>query len=337
MDRRKNTRKQPRYNVYMDKKQQQQQQHVVGKSSNGTPKETLLESYERKKQQQLLQQEIQKKQQEKIQQDDKVKKNLWNPKPFGDVSKPATITTTTTSTTEGDSNDNDNNDNDNGGMTEAQQKMNQKLKGSRFRWLNEMLYTNDSEKVFTEFKNDPSLFEQYHDGFKTQVEHWPINPLDIIINELSKQPAGKIIADFGCGEARLAETLSKRHTVHSFDLVAKNERVVACDVANVPLANNTVDIVVFCLSLMGTNFLDFVVEANRVLKVNGVMVIAEIESRLADKSVFIKEISNLQFKLLNQNTKNKYFFLFKFQKLKSVDKRMYEKTKSTDNTDILKP
>jgi hypothetical protein len=39
------------------------------------------------------------------------------------------------------------------------------------------------------------------------------------------------IADFGCGEARLAASVNNR--VHSFDLVAQNERVIAADMANV--------------------------------------------------------------------------------------------------------
>ena len=50
-----------------------------------------------------------------------------------------------------------------------------------------------------------------------------------------------IIADFGCGEARLSESVS--NIVHSFDFVAANQRVTACDMSNVPLANMSVDMV----------------------------------------------------------------------------------------------
>ena len=41
------------------------------------------------------------------------------------------------------------------------------------------------------------------------------------------------IGDFGCGEAKLAEAVKDRHTVLSFDHVAANDDVVACDVAHV--------------------------------------------------------------------------------------------------------
>ena len=50
---------------------------------------------------------------------------------------------------------------------------------------------------------------------------------------------------------QLAKSLPNK--VHSFDLVAVNEMVTACDMANVPLQSENIDIAVFCLSLMGTN------------------------------------------------------------------------------------
>jgi ribosomal RNA-processing protein 8 len=69
-----------------------------------------------------------------------------------------------------------------------------------------------------------------------------------------------------------------KNVVHSFDLVAKTSGVVACDIAHVPLPDNSVDIVVFCLSLMGTIISDFLKEAYRILKPGGVMRIAEVRS-----------------------------------------------------------
>ncbi|KAG2456398.1 ARFP2 protein, partial [Polypterus senegalus] len=65
----------------------------------------------------------------------------------------------------------------------------------------------------------------------------------------------------------------------------------------VPLPDNSVDIVVFCLSLMGTNLCDFLVEANRVLVSNGVLKIAEVASRFNDIRDFITALARLGFKL----------------------------------------
>ena len=74
------------------------------------------------------------------------------------------------------------------------------------------------------------------------------------------------IADFGCGEARLARCLPSMK-VTSLDLVALRPNVTACDMANSPLNADSMDIIVFCLSLMGTNLRDYLYEANRVLKI----------------------------------------------------------------------
>lgn len=41
----------------------------------------------------------------------------------------------------------------------------------------------------------------------------------------------EIVADFGCGEAVIAQSV--QNTVYSFDLVAKNKHVTACNMAKV--------------------------------------------------------------------------------------------------------
>ena len=63
--------------------------------------------------------------------------------------------------------------------------------------------------------------------------------IDIFINWLKEQKKKKLnVGDFGCGEAKLAQTIGKLHNVHSFDLQAVNEFVTACDIAHVILKNN---------------------------------------------------------------------------------------------------
>lgn len=37
----------------------------------------------------------------------------------------------------------------------------------------------------------------------------------------------------GCGDAKIAQTMSKQHKVYSFDLVAANENVKVADSSNV--------------------------------------------------------------------------------------------------------
>jgi ubiquinone/menaquinone biosynthesis C-methylase UbiE len=57
--------------------------------------------------------------------------------------------------------------------------------------------------------------------------------------------------------------------------VAINDKVTACDMKKVPLADEALDIAVFSLSLMGKNWSEYVTEAKRCLVTNGILIIAE--------------------------------------------------------------
>ena len=175
------------------------------------------------------------------------------------------------------------------GLSSLQQKFSKKLEGARFRIINEQLYTSRGCDAFAAFQEEPAQFEIYHTGFREQCSYWPYNPLDGIIKWISTKHKKAVVADMGCGDARLAASVP--NTVHSFDLVSNNARVVACDIAAVPLKDRSVDIVVFCLALMGTNIADFVREAHRILKPNGIMRIAEVRSRFDGEGISIKKFT----------------------------------------------
>ncbi|XP_042870697.1 ribosomal RNA-processing protein 8-like [Penaeus japonicus] len=193
------------------------------------------------------------------------------------------------------------------------------LNAARFRMVNEELYTTTSEKAKAMFKRDPEAFKSYHVGYQNQVEQWPINPLNVIITWLKKQPKDWIIADFGCGDAKLSMSVPQTK-VHSFDLVAANNRVTACDMAHTPLKPGSVDVVVFCLSLMGTNIKDFIIEANRVLKKGGIMKVAEVESRFTNLNDFLLNVSRLGFHCTQKDVQQKYFYMFDFKKNRDCKK-----------------
>ncbi|KAJ5925162.1 hypothetical protein N7454_007801 [Penicillium verhagenii] len=184
-------------------------------------------------------------------------------------------------------------------LTPLQQAMRQKLISSRFRHLNETLYTTDSSKAVELFNANPELFSEYHAGFSRQVkESWPSNPVDGYIQfvrrrgavpvpkrgnklnpnkpmPLPRRPNGLCtIADLGCGDAGLARALtpsSKKLNIKlkSYDLQAPDALITKADISNLPLEDGSVDVTVFCLSLMGTNWVSFVEEAWRVLRGDG--------------------------------------------------------------------
>jgi ribosomal RNA-processing protein 8 len=188
-----------------------------------------------------------------------------------------------------------------------QKSFRERLSGSRFRLLNQELYTTNSRDSFRKFQDNPSLFDEYHTGFRHQVNQWPVNPINVLVGKikkwmLAKNNQGKklpksqdaVVADFGCGDAELAKKLLEEAStwsglnmkVHSFDLVAAGpnaELITPCDIMQTPLSDGSVDVGVFCLSLMGTNLADFIREAHRVLKPNGILHIAEVRSRFEVK------------------------------------------------------
>lgn len=185
-------------------------------------------------------------------------------------------------------------------LTPLQQAMRQKLISSRFRHLNETLYTTPSAQALELFSSNPELFNEYHAGFSRQVqESWPSNPVDGYIkairarggisdkrgkfdkkraqqgSPLPRRPNGiSTIADMGCGDAQLARSLipsadKLKLKFLSYDLHNANEHITKADISNLPVKDGSVDIAIFCLSLMGTNWVSFVEEAWRVLRSDG--------------------------------------------------------------------
>lgn len=214
------------------------------------------------------------------------------------------------------------------GLTPLQRSMRQKLAGARFRHLNETLYTKPSADSLALFKEDPSMFEDYHRGFAMQTEGWPENPVDGYVSTIMAR--GKVrpprsskdkrrderyrsgpfepepvatgalkplprnfkghctIADLGCGTASLSYRLQPHLktlnlSLNSYDLSKPNgpsgPLVTVADISALPCADGSVDVVVFCLALMGTNWLDFIDEAYRILRWRGELWVAEIKSR----------------------------------------------------------
>ncbi|KYG49753.1 hypothetical protein M433DRAFT_261636 [Acidomyces richmondensis BFW] len=204
-------------------------------------------------------------------------------------------------------------------LTPMQSAMRQKLISARFRHLNQTLYTAPSTHALELFDQNPDMFEDYHAGFRQQVSVWPENPVDNFILTLRMRGKMKeyknkdkrhgasvtsedhcssylfplprtqgtsIVADLGCGDARIASTLKSSGDtaklnlkIHSFDLLSSSPLVTKADISDLPLGDGTVDIAIFCLALMGTNWISFIEEAYRVLHWKGELWIAEIKSR----------------------------------------------------------
>jgi len=134
------------------------------------------------------------------------------------------------------------------------------------------------------------------------------------------------IGDFGCGEGklqlRLVEAGHPASNIHSFDAgkLPGCNHVIQCDIAKLPLADKSLDVGVFCLSLMGTNFPSFITEANRVLKPDGKLFVAEVVSRFENKTEFMQDYMPQcgGFTLLKSAVLHDFFYLMVFKKDREV-------------------
>ena len=183
------------------------------------------------------------------------------------------------------------------------------LAGAKFRWLNEQLYSKPGAESKEMFTAEPHLFQQYHEGFSQQAAQWPTNPVTECIAWLERHPKLCVVGDFGCGTAAIATALHEKRTVYSFDLVTNdNPLITACDISQVPLKPESLDVAIFNLSLMGTDWPSFIEEAKRCLRQSGVLYISEVTSRMKDPDGFARSLEAAGFKVVGHKASKGGFF-----------------------------
>ncbi|MCL1465503.1 RRP8 family class I SAM-dependent methyltransferase [Argonema galeatum] len=167
-----------------------------------------------------------------------------------------------------------------------------------FSTLNRHWNQTHSATTHQRLQENPEEWAQYHTLYQKSRKDWAVIPYEEMIR-WCQQRSDYTIGDFGCGEAKLAEAVSDRHTVYSFDHIAINNNAIACDMAHVPLDDETLDVAIFSLSLMGSNFTDYLREAHRTLKLDGQLHIIESTSRFSDKGQFRTDLENLGFTVIS--------------------------------------
>jgi len=212
------------------------------------------------------------------------------------------------------------------------------LDDAKFRLLNEKLYKSSSDEAYKYFQSNSDDFITYHKGFSSQAKKWPSNPNNLILKTLLlPKYKSMCIADIGCGEATLAKNLIPLgYNIKSFDLVSLNDYVTVADMKKLPLNNNSIDLAVYCLSLMNINFIPFITEANRIIKKDGKILVAEISSRIVDMNKFLDVFEKYGFKLIKQRNVHDYFDMFTFKKIKDCKITQHD-LELKDTYDILKP
>lgn len=103
----------------------------------------------------------------------------------------------------------------------------------------------DHNKFHKEITENPSDWFEYHKARHESMKTWDEIPYEYIAKKIKNK--NRIVADFGCGENLMKTLISNK--VYSFDHVAIDDSVIACDMAHTPLDDETIDIAVFSLAL----------------------------------------------------------------------------------------
>jgi len=77
-------------------------------------------------------------------------------------------------------------------------------------------------------QENPQEWAHYHTLYQESRKDWAVIPYEEMIR-WCQQRSDYTIGDFGSGDAKLAEAVSDRHTVYSFDHLAINDNAIACD------------------------------------------------------------------------------------------------------------
>jgi hypothetical protein len=180
-----------------------------------------------------------------------------------------------------------------------------------FKNFNTKLIMSTSENNFKRIQKDPESWYAYHSALNENKKKWSFDPNEEWIEKISKMKKSFKIGDFGCGEAMIARTFGKNRTVHSFDLHSDDKELVQeCNIKSTPLKNESIDIAVYNLSLMGTDWKDFIKEAQRVLEFQGRLFISDTENHLKGYLKDLKDtLEELDFIVYRFETKGKFVMI----------------------------
>lgn len=163
-----------------------------------------------------------------------------------------------------------------------------------FTKINNRWYASSSDKTHARLEVNAEEWAHYHTLYREARKSWTVIPFEEEIRWLEQRDP-LVVGDFGCGEAIIAERVGAKHEVRSFDHVAVNATVTACDLAAVPMGDGELDGAIFCLSLMGSNFTDYLREAHRCLRLDGWLHIWESANYFDDVAAFRAGLAKLGF------------------------------------------
>jgi superfamily II DNA or RNA helicase len=201
--------------------------------------------------------------------------------------------------------------------TKEEETKNQNRTQSKYQKLTHKMAVQASSTTNTMFKNEPALWEKYHSsrdisfkGYDNQDEI----PVNKIIKYLETKNKRRLkILDLGCGRNKIKDHFKSnlKFTVVGYDHVAYNGSI-AVDISSLPDEYESVNMCIFSQSLMGSNWVDYLIEAKRVLMYGGEIIISESHNRFEDIKTKLIELGfGIKREELNQteNTVERWFYI----------------------------
>ena len=133
------------------------------------------------------------------------------------------------------------------------------------------------------------LWHKYHEIAEENEKSFPKEeiPRNLIIERLNRiqTKRTKLVVDMGCGKAQIAEYFkgNNRFKFENYDHVSINESVISCDISNLPIEENSVEICILSLAMWGSNCHEYIKEAYRILETGGSLYIIEPTKRWSVK------------------------------------------------------
>ena len=155
--------------------------------------------------------------------------------------------------------------------------------------LHQRYKTLKSENLKKEFNENPELWHKYHAISEENEKSFPNQdiPRNRVIQEIDelKFKKTKRIVDMGCGKAQISQYFNndKRFEFINYDHISSNDTIISCDISQIPLEDNEVDICILSLAMWGSNCEEYIQEALRILESNGLLYIIEPTKRWSEK------------------------------------------------------
>jgi Hypothetical methyltransferase/Helicase conserved C-terminal domain len=177
-----------------------------------------------------------------------------------------------------------------------------------FTELNRRWSVSRSTSTHQRLQLDPSEWYLYHTLYREARTSWTEIPTQHSAERIRPRPEW-VVGDFGCGECLLAQALPGQRII-GLDHVAISTEVTACDMVATPLAAQRLDCAVFSLSLMGTNWTDYLKEAHRTLKPYGYLFVTEPSAKWRDRRGELQAaVEELGFQIVG-DVEQRYDFLY---------------------------